>query len=143
CARLEAEQASELGPNIEVMPCVVPACEGVWYWEPDMKIAPAKDGDLPTDRMCDAHRREHDLPPRPAPTARVSPATASDEPPEGAEELLDHAPQRAPFSGRRIRSRISASGSSSSTTRSSAPRSPVAGSARGSPRPGPPPRRQP
>lgn len=92
CARLEAEQASELGPNIEVMPCVVPACEGVWYWEPDMKIAPAKDGDLPTDRMCDAHRREHDLPPRPAPTARVAPATASDEPPEVAEELLDDAP---------------------------------------------------
>lgn len=64
CSKLEASEHALLGPNVEVMPCIVPACEGVWYWEPDTKISPARDGDLAPDRMCDSHRAEHGLPPR-------------------------------------------------------------------------------
>jgi hypothetical protein len=43
----------------EIMPCVVPLCEGVWYYTPGTQLAPAALGQLPIDRMCEAHRREH------------------------------------------------------------------------------------
>ena len=64
--RLEAEQLAQkagqddvrIDADAEIMPCIVPACEGTWIWKPGMKIAPCNDGDEPTDRMCESHRAE-------------------------------------------------------------------------------------
>lgn len=40
----------------EVMPCVVLACEGVWYWLPGTRLSPASQGETPLERMCAEHR---------------------------------------------------------------------------------------
>ena len=58
CASGDFVRDPTLPPGTEVMPCVVPGCEGVWHWRPGMQIAAAVLGDLPVDRMCDACRVE-------------------------------------------------------------------------------------
>jgi hypothetical protein len=74
-----------LPPGAEIMPCVVPACDGTWTYLPGMDLAGASEGDLPVDRMCDKCRAERDLParavpvtePEPEPEPTASPAEAS------------------------------------------------------------------
>jgi hypothetical protein len=51
----------------EIMPCILPACDGVWFFVPGTTIAtiaPAEDGDLPLDRMCDRCRVDRQALPR-------------------------------------------------------------------------------
>ncbi len=48
----------------EIMPCIVPLCDGIWHYVPSMSIAAADDGDLPLDRMCDRCRTERGASPR-------------------------------------------------------------------------------
>lgn len=70
CSRAEVgHEIAGLGPNVEVMPCIVSACDGIWYWEPEMRIAPSRDGELPLDRMCNHHREAHGGAPRAVPMA--------------------------------------------------------------------------
>lgn len=68
--------ALEVEPGVEIMPCVVPGCDGVWLFAPGMTIAPAEDGDLPLDRMCDPCRVIRGESPR-----RVPPPPDAGEPP--------------------------------------------------------------
>jgi hypothetical protein len=48
----------------EIMPCVVPLCEGVWHYVAGTQFSHARIGDLPIDRMCDACRQERGIEPR-------------------------------------------------------------------------------
>ena len=53
------------GPDgAELMPCVVPLCEGVWHYKAGTRLAAARLGELPVDRMCDFHRVERGEKPR-------------------------------------------------------------------------------
>lgn len=55
----DAMQTPHLEGGVEVMPCVVPGCDGTWVYRPGMTVAPVSDGEVHPDRMCDAHRLEH------------------------------------------------------------------------------------
>jgi len=48
--------------DVEVMPCVLPGCDGTWQWWPGLNIAAAKEGDRPVDRMCAEHRAAYGAP---------------------------------------------------------------------------------
>ena len=48
----------------ELMPCVVPLCDGIWHYVVGMDIGPADDGDQPLDRMCDRCRAQRGATPR-------------------------------------------------------------------------------
>lgn len=76
---------AEAPPGAEVMPCVVGGCEGVWYWLPGTAIAPANPGDLPTDRMCAEHRKEHQPGTSNKPTDESKDAPAPEPPSESTE----------------------------------------------------------
>lgn len=57
--------ASATAAGQELMPCIVPGCDGIWHFWPELEVAPARDGELPPDRMCDPHRASlHGLGPR-------------------------------------------------------------------------------
>ena len=79
--------------NVEVMPCIVPGCTGVWHYRAGQKIPPCQDGDLPVERMCDEHRQQHGAEPRmvaepepdpkpepPEPEGQSAPSTDDPEP---------------------------------------------------------------
>lgn len=83
--KAEAAQLAQLGGvqvgaarNVEIMPCIVLGCEGVWAWRSSMNIAPCNDGDQPVDRMCDTHRAEHGAKPRASNGVSGSPTSVSD-----------------------------------------------------------------
>ena len=59
-----AGSASRVADNVEIMPCIVPGCTGVWHYRAGTKLPPCSDGDLPIERMCDAHRVAHGAAPR-------------------------------------------------------------------------------
>jgi len=90
-----AEPLAVAPEGAELMPCVVPGCDGIWHWLPGMVVAPANDGDQPVDRMCARHRQERGaasdvhVPAEPAepptePDDAVEPASTSDDPIEHA-----------------------------------------------------------
>lgn len=58
CSSGDFVRDPSLPPGTEVMPCVVPLCEGTWHWRHGMQLAPASLGDLPIDRMCASCRAE-------------------------------------------------------------------------------------
>lgn len=79
--KAEAAQLAQLGGvqpgtarNVEIMPCVVSGCEGIWTWRSSNTIAACNDGDQPIDRMCDTHRAEHGAQPR---MRKLPPAAAT------------------------------------------------------------------
>lgn len=57
--------------GVDVMPCIVPMCDGIWHYVPGMEIAASDDGDQPVDRMCNAHRLERGATERPLVQARA------------------------------------------------------------------------
>lgn len=97
CETCESEtrkgaHGTETPANVEVMPCIVPGCTGVWHHRPGQKIKPCQDGELPVDRMCDEHRRQHGAEPRMAgskPATEVqgqnAPDAAESQPPATSE----------------------------------------------------------
>lgn len=60
----EAYDLPEVETDLEIMPCIVPGCDGRWIYRVGMSVAPASDGELVVDRMCDVHRVERGEPPR-------------------------------------------------------------------------------
>lgn len=63
----------------EVMPCVVPLCDGVWFYrEGETEVSRLPSEALPLDRMCDRCRGERGAEPRMAAAATAA-AGASDE----------------------------------------------------------------
>lgn len=61
CAKGEfAKQIEEAGlpEGAEIMPCVVPACDGTWVYLPGQRLMHVPDGELASDRMCNKCRRE-------------------------------------------------------------------------------------
>lgn len=74
-----------LPPGAEVMPCVVPACDGNWTYLPGMQLMGAREGEAPPDRMCDKCRTERGLEARAKPGAAdptASPAESEPQPQE-------------------------------------------------------------
>lgn len=69
----------------EIMPCVVPGCDGTWVYIPGMKLRDAPYGELSTDRMCPKDRRERGLD---GGEAHVE-VTAADLEPDPADEAHD------------------------------------------------------
>ncbi len=65
----------------EVMPCVVPMCEGLWFYQQGITQVAPGNGELPVDRMCDSCRQERGQPSR-APA--VEPESTSVEPEGGS-----------------------------------------------------------
>jgi hypothetical protein len=55
---LSSEAPVGLDHGAEIMPCIVPGCEGTWRYTPGMQIAAAEDGDQPLDRMCTSCRTQ-------------------------------------------------------------------------------------
>ncbi len=53
--------------NVEVMPCIVPSCEGTWFHRAGQKVPACQDGDQPVERMCDEHREANGAKPRARP----------------------------------------------------------------------------
>jgi len=74
----------------EVMPCVVPLCDGVWFYrEGETEVARTSSEELPLDRMCDRCRGERGAAPRSPEAASegVDPSEAATGPAEaGASE---------------------------------------------------------
>ena len=63
----------------EVMPCVVPLCDGVWFYrEGETEVSRLPSEALPLDRMCDRCRGERGAEPRMVAAATAA-AVASDE----------------------------------------------------------------
>lgn len=61
CAKGEFAKTIEeagLPEGAEIMPCVVPACDGTWVYLPGQKLMQVPDGELAPDRMCLKCRRE-------------------------------------------------------------------------------------
>ena len=56
--RAQTDGHEDVIEGAEIMPCIVPLCDGIWHYVPSMSIAPCDDGDLPLDRMCDRCRVE-------------------------------------------------------------------------------------
>ena len=51
--------------GMEVMPCVVPLCDGVWFYREGLvAVEPSPSDPLPLDRMCDRCRQERGAEPR-------------------------------------------------------------------------------
>ncbi len=71
---------SDTPANVEVMPCVVPGCEGVWHFRAGLKIPACKDGEQPVQRMCDEHRGAHGAAPRMKNSAQEKEAPIQSEP---------------------------------------------------------------
>ena len=69
--------------GVDVMPCIVPMCGGIWHYVLGMEIAACDDGDQPLDRMCNACRSTRGADPRPLVEA---PSTTH------GESDTDHAP---------------------------------------------------
>lgn len=67
----------------EIMPCVVPACDGTWVYIPGMKLRETTYGELSTDRMCPKCRRERGLDGGDVPVE----VTAADLDPDPADEV--------------------------------------------------------
>ncbi|MCR9166257.1 MAG: hypothetical protein ACE37F_06480 [Nannocystaceae bacterium] len=91
----KAAHGTSTPANVEVMPCIVPGCAGVWHHRAGQKVSACQDGELPVDRMCDEHRTERDASPRmssqPEPeSAEVEGQTA---PPPEAPEPTDEGPK--------------------------------------------------
>ncbi len=55
-ARRSQSGATDLVASGEVMPCVVPGCEGSWLYTPGMQLARARAGEVPRDRQCESCR---------------------------------------------------------------------------------------
>gem|GEM_PF-2329976 len=75
----KAAHGSTTPANVEVMPCIVPGCDGTWHYRPGQKLRACQDGDQPVDRMCDEHRQQHGAPPR---VDRSTPAAKEDTTPQ-------------------------------------------------------------
>jgi hypothetical protein len=63
----------EVEPGVEIMPCIVPACDGTWRWRAGETVAPCHDGEQPLDRMCANCRAERGAAPSvqdPAPSVQ-------------------------------------------------------------------------
>lgn len=77
--------------GMELMPCVVPMCDGVWFYREGVVEVAANPGDtMPVDRMCDRCRQERGAAPR-APAPTEDPAGA-DSPPDAAAQPGQDAP---------------------------------------------------
>lgn len=63
----ETRKAAHTGgtpANVDVMPCIVPGCDGVWHHRAGQKIPACQDGEQPVQRMCDEHRKANGANPR-------------------------------------------------------------------------------
>jgi hypothetical protein len=75
----------------EVMPCVVPFCDGVWFYrEGTTEVARTPSEELPLDRMCDRCRGERGAAPR-----RVELPVATEAPHAAEASEADEAPHAA------------------------------------------------
>lgn len=65
CIASGHERPDETIEGVEVMPCIVPLCDGIWHYVLGMQIAASDDGDQPLDRMCNRCRTERGATARP------------------------------------------------------------------------------
>ncbi|MBV1862282.1 MAG: hypothetical protein KUG77_27935 [Nannocystaceae bacterium] len=72
----KAGHASGMPANTDVMPCIVPGCDGVWHFRAGQKIPGSQDGEQPVQRMCDDHRKANGAEPR------MKPPQGQNAPPE-------------------------------------------------------------
>ena len=68
----KAAHGTDLPANVEVMPCIVPGCAGVWHYRVGQKLGHCQDGEQPVQRMCDEHRRAHGADARSTPEVKKS-----------------------------------------------------------------------
>ncbi|MDC0720810.1 hypothetical protein [Nannocystis bainbridge] len=105
CAKGEFAKTIEeagLPEGAEIMPCVVPACDGNWVYMPGQKLMHVPDGELAPDRMCLKCKRERGLAPpeeivgEPIGELEVSPEdTEASDDESDADELLADDPEPA------------------------------------------------
>ena len=102
----KAAHGVDLPANVEVMPCIVPGCSGVWHYRTGQKLGHCQDGERPVQRMCDEHRRAHGADPRAVPAARRSSAAAAVQgqtaPDSDTSEAVVNADQDTPETDREI-----------------------------------------
>ncbi len=85
----KAAHGTETPANVELMPCIVSGCDGVWHFRTGQKIPSCQDGDQPVERMCDEHRvangakARQQSDPRPVKEEPSAEAAASVQPQEG------------------------------------------------------------
>ncbi len=74
----------QMPEGAEVMPCMVPGCEGSWVYVPGMRLSPSDPdaAEPPVDRMCDDCRTQRGEPGR-------DPRRAAADEPAAAEPTLD------------------------------------------------------
>jgi len=98
CAKGEFAKTIEeagLPEGAEIMPCVVPACDGTWVYMPGQRLMHVPDGELAPDRMCLKCKRERGLAPpeevaaEPAAELEVSPEDTEVSDDDGDELLAD------------------------------------------------------
>ncbi|MDC0675649.1 hypothetical protein [Nannocystis radixulma] len=103
CAKGEFAKTIEeagLPEGAEIMPCVVPACDGTWVYMPGQRLMHVPDGELAPDRMCLKCKRERGLAPpeeaaaEPAAELEVSPED-TEVPDDDGDELLADDPEPA------------------------------------------------
>lgn len=94
CSQEEAVTGvvTDVEGSVEIMPCIVVGCDGTWLWHEGMDIAPARDGDEPLDRMCNAHRVGRGAEER-ATIAIAAPSEAAPEAPPAEPEPAEPEPE--------------------------------------------------
>ncbi|MEM6291514.1 MAG: hypothetical protein AAGA54_09625 [Myxococcota bacterium] len=83
------EPASRVEADVEIMPCIVPGCTGVWHHRPGRPLPPCKEGELPVERMCNHHRAAHGAPPRNTESAATA-ASGRNAPPKTSAPAIDN-----------------------------------------------------
>lgn len=90
----KAAHASGTPANVEVMPCIVPGCDGVWHFRPGQKIPSSQDGEQPVQRMCDEHREAKGAAPRMnSSQGQNAPSDVDSQPPT---PVVEHRPESDP-----------------------------------------------
>lgn len=84
----KAGHAAGAPANVELMPCIVPGCEGVWHYRVGQKLTPCQEGEQPTERMCDQHREAAGEQARGDSTPDDEPASLADASPETSPESV-------------------------------------------------------
>lgn len=90
----KAAHGSGTPANVDVMPCIVPGCDGVWHFRAGQKIPSSQDGEQPVQRMCDEHREANGAEPRMKSAQGQNASTETDS--EGPAEAEEQRPESDP-----------------------------------------------